>query len=192
MATSNLDRKEVLKILFPSPDSYLFITGLAGSARDTAYLTQDGKNVFTMAGTMGAAIPMGLGVALCAPDKSVIVVSGDGEILMNLGALATVATMAPSNLSIICIDNECHGETGGQPSHTSKLTDLAKIALGAGIPSVISISNKADLIKGKHLLDASPGPTFVIVKVNSAAPAIFKRNLDPSECRVRFRRKFIK
>ena len=143
MTHKRLDRRTILKTLIPTPSTYLFITGLAGAAKDTAALTKDGFNLFTMAGTMGAAISMGLGVALSAPQKHIIVISGDGEILMNLGALVTVATMKPKNLSIICIDNGCHGETGGQKGHTNNYTDLEKIAIGAGIKSTITIKTKS-------------------------------------------------
>ena len=141
MAKTTLDRGDLLSQLFPAPDGYLFISGLAGSARDTAALTADGDNLFTMAGTMGAAVSMALGVALSAPDAQVAVITGDGELLMNAGALATVASMEPGNLSIVCIDNGCHGETGGQPGHTARRTDLAKMAEGAGLPSTMTISS---------------------------------------------------
>ena len=96
-----LDRKEVLSFLIPSMKNILFIAGLAGSSKDAAGLTNDGDNLFTMAGCMGAAVSMGLGVALCAPKKNVVVITGDGELLMNLGSLASVANMAPENLSIL-------------------------------------------------------------------------------------------
>ena len=110
---ATLDRRDILADLIPDPDRYLIVTGLAGAARDTAALTDDGANTYTMAGCMGAAVAMGLGMALAAPARHVLVITGDGELMMNLGSLASVATMAPANLSIICIDNGCHGETGG-------------------------------------------------------------------------------
>ena len=76
---------------------------------------------------------MGLGLALARPDKRVLVVTGDGELLMNLGALATIAVINPPNLAILCVDNGHYGETGWQKSHTSLGVDLEKIAIGAGI-----------------------------------------------------------
>ena len=94
MTPATLDRREVLSHIFPNPNDYLFITGLAGSARDTSGLTKDGNNTFTMAGAMGAAASMGLGVAMSAPNKKVVVITGDGELLMNIGSLVTVATIA--------------------------------------------------------------------------------------------------
>ena len=124
MTNSNLDRREVLPELFPDPSQYLMVSGLAGSSRDAAALTADGDNLYTMAGAMGAAVSMGLGIALSAPNEKVAVITGDGELLMNVGALATVASVQPENLSIVCIDNGLHGETGGQPGHTSAAPTL--------------------------------------------------------------------
>ena len=187
MAKSTLDRRDLLSQLFPAPDGYLFISGLAGSARDAAALTADGDNLFTMAGTMGAAVSMGLGVALSAPDSQVAVITGDGELLMNVGALATVASMEPGNLSIVCIDNGCHGETGGQPGHTARRTDLAKMAEGAGLPSTMTISSPDQVTDGVKFLMEAPAPRFLLARVTNAPPAEYKRNMNPAACRLRFR-----
>ena len=187
MKPATLDRREVLSRLFPDHEEYLFISGLAGSARDAAALTDDGANLFTLAGTMGAATCMGLGVAMCAPDRKVAVVTGDGELLMNIGSLATVATIGPANLSIVCIDNGCHGETGGQTGHTSNRTDLEMMARGAGISSTMVISTENELAVGAEFLSQAPGPRFVQVRVKDGPPSSYKRNMDPAECRIRFR-----
>ena len=191
MTTPTLDRREILPHLFPEPDGYLFISGLAGPARDTAALTGDGDNLFTMAGTMGAAVCTGLGVALSAPQSQVAVITGDGELLMNVGSLATIASMQPDNLSIVCIDNGCHGETGGQPGHTSRKTDLAKMAEGAGIVSVKSISDPQELEDAAAFLQETAGPRLLVVRVMQGAPSEFKRNLDPAACRLRFRNAYL-
>ncbi len=191
MTPSTLDRKDVLPRLFPAPEDYLIIAGLAGTARDAAALTDDGDNLFTMAGTMGAAVSMGLGVALSAPGRQVAVIAGDGEILMNVGALATVATMAPENLSIVCIDNGAHGETGGQTGHTAHGTDLARMAEGAGIASTLSIDDEDKLSTGAKFLIESVAPRFLLVRVSDAPPAPYKRNLNPTACRLRFRNAFL-
>lgn len=187
MTPATLDRREVLPRLFPNQQDYLFISGLAGSARDSAALTDDGRNLFTMAGAMGAATSMGLGVAMGAPERKVVVITGDGELLMNIGSLATVATIGPANLSIVCIDNGCHGETGGQNGHTSNKTDLEMMARGAGIESTMSIVTDSDLPQGAAFLAEAPGPRFIRVRVMDGPPAAYKRNLNPAECRIRFR-----
>jgi phosphonopyruvate decarboxylase len=187
MRSTTLDRREVLPRLFPDPEDYLFISGLAGSARDSAALTDDGENLFTMAGTMGAATCMGLGVAMCAPDRRIAVITGDGELLMNIGSLATVATIGPANLSIVCIDNGCHGETGGQSGHTSNRTDLELMARGAGIGSTMTVDTEGGLADAAKFLFEAPGPRFIQVRVMDGPPSSYKRNMDPAECRVRFR-----
>lgn len=191
MAEPTLDRREVLSRLFPAPEDYLFVSGLAGAARDAAALTADGDNLFTMAGTMGAAVSMGLGVALSAPEAEVAVITGDGELLMNVGALATVASTAPNNLTIVCIDNGCHGETGGQPGHTARRTDLARMAEGAGLASTLSIANPDRLAAGARFLIEAPAPRFLLVRVIKGPPAAYKRDLDPAACRLRFRNAYL-
>ena len=82
----NIDRRELLPQLFPNPDEWLFVSGLAGASKDAAALTNDGANIYTMAGAMGAAVSMGLGMALSAPNKNVAAINGDGEMLMGIGS----------------------------------------------------------------------------------------------------------
>ncbi|NQW01786.1 MAG: thiamine pyrophosphate-binding protein [Rhodospirillales bacterium] len=190
MAQITLDRREVLAKIFPDPDSYLFISGLAGSSRDAAGLTKDGAHLYSMAGAMGAAASTGLGVAMAAADRKVAVITGDGELLMNVGSLATIATIGPGNLSIVCIDNGCHGETGGQTGHTSNRTDLAMMAKGAGISSIMTVATASDLEAVAGFLAETPGPHFVLVKVKDGPPTVYRRNLDLAECRIRFRNGF--
>ncbi len=187
---AEIDRRELLPELFPAPGDYLLVSGLAGASRDAAALTDDGDYLFTMAGTMGAAVPLGLGMALSAPGSQVAVITGDGELLMDLGALATVASQAPDNLSIVCIDNGRHGETGGQLGHTAIRTDLARIAEGAGLPSVLAISRPAEIAAAAKFLAEAPAPRFLLVRVKPGPPAAYKRNLDPTACRLRFREAF--
>lgn len=191
MTPATLDRRRVLAQVFPNPADTLFVSGLAGPAKDAAGLTEDGPNFFSMAGTMGAATCMGLGVALSAPDRKVAVITGDGELLMNVGSLATVATVFPGNLSIVCIDNGCHGETGGQNGHTSHRTNLEVMARGAGFASTLTVETEDDLAKSAAFLRDAPGPRFLWVRVTNGPPTDFKRNLDLAECRIRFRSAYL-
>ncbi|NIR58575.1 MAG: thiamine pyrophosphate-binding protein, partial [Gammaproteobacteria bacterium] len=108
--------------------------------KDVAALTEDGAHVFTMAGAMGAAAMTGFGLALSQPERRVLVVTGDGELLMNVGALATIAVENPPNLSILCVDNGHYGETGYQRSHTSLGVDLERMAAGAGIKATRTVT----------------------------------------------------
>jgi phosphonopyruvate decarboxylase len=131
---------------------------------------------------------MGLGLALARPDRRVLVVTGDGDLLMNLGALATIAVMNPPNLAILVVDNGHYGETGWQRSHTSLGVDLEKIAAGCGIKRTRTVASEADIADGGRLLREGNGTAFVVVRVKPAEPPPFKRNFDPAFMRDRFRR----
>jgi thiamine pyrophosphate-dependent acetolactate synthase large subunit-like protein len=187
-----LDRREAVPALVGQHEDFLIVAGLAGTSKDVAALTRDGAHVFTMAGAMGGATMMGLGLALARREKRVLVVTGDGELLMNLGSLATIAVLDPPNLSIIVVDNGHYGETGYQKSHTSLGVDLEKIAAGAGIKRTLTVEKEADLAEGSRLIREGNGTAFVLLRVNEAEPPGFKRDLNPAACRVRFREATLK
>lgn len=187
----NIDRRELLPHLFPHPEQWLFVSGLAGASRDAAALTGDGANLYTMAGTMGAAVPLGLGMALSALERKVAVINGDGEMLMGIGSLVTVAAAQPQNLTIVCQDNAMHGETGSQPGHTAGATNLEAIARGAGISSTLTISEPSEIANAAAFIAEMPGPRFLVARVLPTPPSAFKRNMDMAACRVRFREAFL-
>jgi phosphonopyruvate decarboxylase len=190
MVNTDIDRRQLLPVLFPKPDDYLFVSGLAGSARDLAALTKDGPNLFALGGVMGAAATIGLGIAMAAPDRNVVVVTGDGELQMNIGSLITIASAAPLNLTIVCIDNERHGETGNQPGHTARKTALELIAKGAGIASAMTVNQAGKLAGAADFIRRQVGPRFLAVKVLDTDPSPYKRLMDPSACRYRFKTAF--
>ena len=182
-----LDRIDAVPKIIGKPGDTLFVAGLAGTSKDIAHITNDGPNFFGMAGAMGAAVSMGLGLALARPDKKVVVATGDGELLMNIGALATVSIMNPPNLSILCVDNGHYGETGYQLSHTSLGVDLEQMAIGAGIKSTMTVESEDQIAAGARMLRESNGTCFVLLRVKPTDPLKFKRDLDPGATRVRFR-----
>ncbi len=186
-----IDRRDLLPQLIPDPDRYLIVSGLAGAAKDTAAYTSEADNLLTLGGAMGAALSMGLGVALSAPDEQVAVITGDGELIMNIGALATVASMMPANLTIVCIDNGVHGETGGQPGHTSRRTNLALMAEGAGLPSTLTIDAPEQIPAAAKFLIEAPAPRFLCVRVQPGPPAAYKRDFDLAACRLRVREAYL-
>ena len=186
-APASIDRRDVLAQLFPDAADWLFVSGLAGAAKDTAALTDDGPNLYSMAGTMGAAVPMGLGLAVSAPERRVAVITGDGELLMGIGALVTVASAGPANLTIVCLDNSMHGETGGQQGHTAATADLEMIGKGSGIASTLTISEPGQVDEARGFITDAPGPRLLVVRVMPTAPSAYKRNMDPASTRVRFR-----
>ena len=113
---------------------------------------------------------IGLGLALARRDKQVLVVTGDGELLMNIGSLATIAVMNPPNLSVICVDNGHYGETGYQRSHTSLGVDLEKIAAGSGIKRTLTIETEAEIASGARMIREGNGSSFVLLRVKPTEP----------------------
>lgn len=182
-----LDRRTALPALIGRHQDFLFVAGLAGTSKDVAALTDDGAHVYTMAGAMGGATMIGLGLALARRDRKVIVVTGDGELLMNLGSLATIAIMNPPNLAIVCVDNGYYGETGYQQSHTSLGVDLEKVAAGSGIKRTMTVQVESEIAGGARLIREGNGASFVLLRVKPTDPPAYKRNFDPAACRVRFR-----
>lgn len=182
-----LDRITAVPAIIGEHEDFLFIGGLAGTAKDLAALTQDGAHYYGLAGAMGAAVMMGLGLALARPEKKVLVATGDGELLMNVGALATVGILDPPNLSILCVDNGHYGETGYQKSHTCRGVDLEQMAIGAGIKSTCSVEKEADIAAGARMLRESNGCCFVLLRVKPTDGPKFRRLMNPADSRVRFR-----
>jgi len=173
--TATLQRRPLVKqILAGADDNLLVIAGLGSSNWD---ITAAGDRPLNMPlwGGMGATVGMGLGLALAQPAKRVLVITGDGDMLMSLGVLATIAAQQPDNLAVCVLDNEKFGETGNQATHTSPRnngptdsgagTDLAMVAKGCGIAdagTVRAASEVAQLVKD---LRAKKGPVFRLVKV---------------------------
>ena len=188
---SEINRKDLLPNILPNPDDFLIVSGLAGASKDTAGLTNDGPNLFTMAGAMGSTVAMGLGVALAAPKHSVLAVAGDGELMMGIGSLATVASMMPANYTIICIDNGMHAETGGQLGHTSRRTNLSVMADGAGIPSVLEIDSPKQFMEAASFITDAPGPRFLWARVTTDPPTAYKRDFNLAVRRQIFRTQFL-
>ncbi len=184
--SSDLRRTAVLAQLVDDPDRSLIVCGLGTAAFDAARLTGDGSNLFPIDGAMGAAVSVGLGLALAQPDRAVLVITGDGELLMNLGALATVAVQAPPNLSILCLDNGVWGLTGAQPTHTSHGVDLTAIAAGCGIASS-TVTTAADVAAGRAAIADGARLTFVRVALEAEPPEPFPFDRDGPAIRRRFR-----
>ena len=182
-----LDRCQAVPALVGRHEDFLIVTGLAGAARDVAALTDDGAHIYAMAGAMGAAAMMGFGLALAQADRRVLVVTGDGELLMNIGALATIAVADRPNLSIICVDNGHYGETGYQKSHTSLGVDLEKMAIGAGFKITRTVTREDELLSASRLIREANGTAFVCLRVKASNPPSYRRLLDPAACRNRFR-----
>ena len=182
-----LERSEAVPKLIGRHDDFLFISGLGGTACDVGAVTGDSAHVYSMGGAMGAPCMVGLGLALARPDKKVMVVTGDGDLLMSVGSLAAIAVINPPNLAIVCVDNGHYGETGWQQSHTSLGVDLEKMATGAGIKRTCTVATEAEIANGARMIREGNGTSFVLLRVKPTEPAEFKRNFDASFTRDRFK-----
>ena len=158
-------RSAVAALLKDRGDSLLVVAGLGAPAWDCT-AAGDHDLTFPLWGAMGGAVPMGLGLAQARPDKRVLVVTGDGEILMGLGSLTAVGSRKPPNLAIVVLDNERYGETGMQKTNTGRSTDLAAIAKASGIPVVATMGSTARLDEAVSLARSARGPVFVVLKVD--------------------------
>ena len=165
--TYDLRRREVAKrISEVGGNKLLVVTGL-GSTNWDFTAAGDRDLIFPMWGAMGGAVPVGLGLALAQPKNRVLVATGDGEMLMGLGSLATVAVQAPANLTIVVFDNERYGETGMQLSATADKVDIAAVATGCGIKSAVTINNDMELKRALPELFEIPGPSLWVIKVRA-------------------------
>ena len=114
---------------------------------------------------MGQAAPFSLGLALARPERRVVLFTGDGDLLMSLGALATIANQQPPNLALVILDNESYLETGAQPTATAGATDLTAIARGAGFPDARTITQHSELPALRRALHDAAAPLFAVLKV---------------------------
>lgn len=164
-ANGKLNRRAVVRALLRDRGTLLAIGGLGAPAWDITAAGDVPENL-PLWGGMGGAAMMGLGLALAQPSRPVLVVTGDGEMLMGVGALATIAVQRPRNLSIVVIDNEHYGETGMQETHTRHGVDLAGMARAAGIADARLLRDGAEVHALRDAIHAGQGPIFAQVKVD--------------------------
>lgn len=165
-----LDRRAAVRELLKDRGPLLVVTGLGSSSYD-AFAAGDHDANFYLWGAMGGAAMMGLGLALAQPRRPVCVLTGDGEQLMGLGGLATIAARKPANLSIVVLDNGHFGETGMQVSHSGLGVDLHRIAEAAGFADVAEIRDlKGIAAYRQQLKRAAGGPRFVTVRIAPGSP----------------------
>lgn len=161
-----LRRRDVVNSLLHQRGDMLLVTGL-GSATWDATAAGDSPLTFPLWGAMGAAVCVGLGLALARPSRRILVITGDGEMLMSLGSLATVAVQQPRNLSIVVLDNERYGETGMQLTATAASADLTAVAAAAGIANCHTVRDAAALRSVRAAIRDGVGPVFCTIKVRA-------------------------
>lgn len=183
-----LYRRPLIKALLEDrPENLLAVSSLGSSTWDLTAAGDDARN-FCFIGAMGQAGPFALGLALAQPEKRIVLFSGDGELLMGLGVLATIANQAPSNLAIVVLDNESYVETGSQPTATAGPTDLEAVARGCGIATTCTITKDSDIDSLRELIRNTPGPVFANIKiVAEALPLAFPHSFDGAVAINRFR-----
>ena len=180
-------RDAVRRLLGQRPANLFVVPGLGSTCWDLASLSENDRD-FYLWGAMGGAAMIGLGLALAQPDKRVAVVTGDGEMLMGLGSLATIAVKRPPNLSIVVFDNGVYGETGMQPSHTSSGVDLVAAARSCGFTDCVDAAGEAELDALATRLGAGSGLLFARVPIAREEPPRVLPERDGAIIKQRFRR----
>ena len=178
MTATRFQRRPAVARLLAGRRDLLVVSGLGAPSYDVAAAGDHERN-FYLWGAMGSAALVGLGLALAQPKVPVLVVTGDGEMLMGLGGLATVALRNPGNLSIVVLDNGLYGETGGQESHTSGPTDLPAVARGCGITDARTVTSETELAALATRAHA-PGNGTVFARI-PIDPAPLPRILPPRD-----------
>jgi thiamine pyrophosphate-dependent acetolactate synthase large subunit-like protein len=184
---TNLHRRDVVSLLLKDRGDLLVVAGLGSTAWDITAAGDSPLN-FPLWGAMGNAAMFGLGLALAQPKRRVLVLTGDGEMLMGLGSLATIGAQRPRNLSVVVIDNERYGETGMQRTHTAAGVDLAKVAKGCGIQTANLIRSRGPLTGLRAAIHRGPGPIYAQVKVVAEKLPLVLPPRDGSLLKARFRR----
>ena len=181
-----LRRRPVVEALLADRGDLLVVSGLGAPAWDAA-AAGDHPLTFPLWGAMGGALSMGLGLALARPDRRVLVITGDGEMLMGQGAIATAAAAGPGNLSIAVLDNESYGETGMQATHTAFGVDLAAMAAAAGWPLTGTVRDEDGLETALPNLRGGSGPAFYAFKVRAEDLPLVLPPRDGEHLKDRFR-----
>ncbi len=183
---NELARRSAIARILADRGDMLVVTGLGSPTYDCAAVGDHPLN-FYLWGAMGSAVTVGLGLALAQAKRRVLVITGDGEMLMGLGALATVAVKRPDNLAILVIDNEHYGETGMQCTHTSTAVDLAGVALACGFRWSTTVRQTRELDDAVPTLHTAKGPILVVLKVAATRDPLVLPPWDGTLLKSRFR-----
>ena len=171
-------RTVVAALLENRPADMVVVSSLGNPTWDVASVGDHALN-FNFIGAMGQAGPFALGLAMARPEKRIVLFAGDGELLMSLGVLATIANQAPANLAVVALDNESYVETGSQPSATAGPTDLEAVARACGFVHTRAVVDETPLDDIRVMVWEGEGPLFVNIKiVAEALPLVFPYSFD--------------
>lgn len=162
-----LDRRKVLASVLAERGGALLVSSLGTSTYDLFAVSPADENAYFW-GAMGLAVPAALGLAIARPERRVLVVAGDGDMMMGIGSLSVIAAQAPENLGILVLDNEGFEETGGQAGLSASRADIAGIARGSGFEKTIVARSEDDVAKLADFLLRRPGPALAVAKVGSS------------------------
>ena len=182
-----LDRRAAIRILLENRGDLLVVTGLGSTTWDAASVADDERN-FYLWGAMGAAAMVGLGLAIARPDRRVLVVTGDGEMLMGLGSLATIGVQCPPNLAIAVFDNGHYGETGMQASHTAETVDLIGVAQACGFSETFDITDELGVRDFSARIRDTAATIFARIAISAEEPPRVLPPRDGVLLKNRFRR----
>ncbi len=167
MTSSLLQRREVVSDLLQDRGDSLVVTGLGSPSYDVMAAGDNDLNYYLW-GAMGGAAMLGLGLAKAKPDHSVLVITGDGEMLMAMGAFATIAVQCPKNLTLVILDNGHYGETGMQKSHTGHGIELNKVAESVGFDWTARIDKKEGVQDLRHKMHARDSLNCAVIVIDAA------------------------
>jgi thiamine pyrophosphate-dependent acetolactate synthase large subunit-like protein len=182
-----LRRREIVRAILAERGDMLVIGGLGSAAWDITEAGDSPLN-FPLWGAMGGTIAIALGLAIAQPQRRTLALSGDGDLLMGVGSLATVAVQAPGNLAIVALDNERYGETGMQETATASGVDLTGIARACGFPVAATIRDQAQFAAALPQIRGAAGLCFFTIKVRAEKLPLVLPPKDGSELKLRFRR----
>ena len=180
-------RIDALNAIYPLLKDRIVVTNM-GAAAVELYSLGHRKSFFYMEHAMGLASSVGLGLALCLPKQRIVVVDGDGSVLMNLGTLSTLARYRPPNLVHLIFDNESLLSVGGFPTATSTGTDLEAVAKGAGIERTATVCEVEELEGVFSEAMAGEELSAIVAKVDAVGPASFAMDVGLLENRFEFAR----
>jgi thiamine pyrophosphate-dependent acetolactate synthase large subunit-like protein len=166
-------------------DDTILVSGIGNATFDLRAIAGERSNNFYMLGSMGQAISIGLGLAIAQPERSVVVMEGEGSVLLNMSALATIGMVAPPNLTLVIWDNEQWQITGGQQLSTATTCNLAAVAQGCGIQNSESPANADDFVQSLRFALDAPGPHALVVKIGSE-PGLTPQRDDPVAIKLNF------
>ena len=181
-----MKRYEAIEVITESLKGDELVISANGLISRELFTIKDSPRNFYMLGSMGLASSIGFGLAFSLSDKKVVVIDGDGNILMNMGSLATIGHFAPSNLTHIVLDNEMHASTGGQPT-VSNTVRLEEVARAAGFQAVKKISSIENLRMVMSEVLSSEGPSFVLVKIEKGEKEVSRVSYEPTYIKNRFK-----